>query len=1187
MGMQWMRLVCVVAMAWTTACSNSGDGGDTPPPPGFCTLNSDCQAGEICNGGTCLPGACDPSIEPTCGPTADGAERDPYCCKVWQNCDPILFQCGRDPLAVGIGCPVTEPDCIPCDGNEQCGLGNFCSAGRCFAFEGRGTCAESFQCPGGQRCDRTEFVCVPDNGGCNFCSEDFRELCCQEGTEACNNESGQCTPVGVDVECTVETQTDDCRPLEFCNAVGQCVQCDSDDDCGVDSLRCNVALGSCYSPAGSCDSNDDCPSQQVCAVAQGQCVFAECRQDGDCGQGFPSDPRERCDIDSYTCFLPPATCQETDEPNNELAMASAATLVNGYAGVLCRGDRDLVSFPVSALRSYTVNVTVLDEINEFGFGSDAIGIELLDEDGALLSGNSIEDRNSPVRLRGATGPNTAADARFYLRVLTGTAVDYDRWRYSVTLQEAEVDVTVDCSADAQMGQEPNNNFANATVLTAGVPLVASRCGIADEDYFRIDVPLQTGLNVIVDDFTAAIGNLDVQVYDGPSTGDQIASGTTSTDREEVNAPEGPTTFYIRVKLANVDALPDQGYSIVVTPRPRSIDCANDIGENDDTQAQAQALPTVVVGTPITLDDVIRCNNQDQDHFRFVMPANAAGNLSIRFNHGEGNLRLSLLEEDGSEVDSSDTSSAANGSEAIAIPVATSDTTYLVRVRGPATGGMSAQRYDLTVGTYDAAVCAFSEVETDDTAARARCVGAADHPNCDDDTRWDSLTPAVDLAACAAATGADQPDNCARLCGEDDKDYYRLGLLELGQSVEVTISYDRSLGALTARMFSLSAANATTAVGAFVNDGDDGLEDGVIRLARVTATNGQRKQHAILVGPAGGVGHEAQPYLVSFSLGGACSPDDNESGNNEGNGDPATATLLNSTDTIEASLCVGDVDVYEAILLPNEQVTATLLGPSGAQLRIGTRPADLTDDAVTVAGPVEVMGGRAELSYTSNNLRQVYFSIKRDAADAIGDYTLTLISSSGPVGEGEGEGEEGEGEGEVDVDSDGDGVLDAADAEPNNPCVPSTNVLVCSSGDNDGDGTSNGSDAEPTNPCVPSTNVLVCSSGDNDGDGVLNGVDPAPTDPCVPNACVGLAVDAAIYTRPALITVTHTLASSTDWVSIAPVGSQPNDYLSWSSKDADNQLVFLSQAFPPGFYVARSHLDNGAAILEESAPFEVR
>ena len=55
------------------------------------------------------------------------------------------------------------------------------------------------------------------------------------------------------------------------------------------------------------------------------------------------------------------------------------------------------------------------------------------------------------------------------------------------------------------------------------------------------------------------------------------------------------------------------------------------------------------------------------------------------------------------------------------------------------------------------------------------------------------------------------------------------------------------------------------------------------------------------------------------------------------------------ETIAATLCGGDVDVYELFSLAGETVTATLVGAAGMTVNIGTRPSPLTDEAITISG----------------------------------------------------------------------------------------------------------------------------------------------------------------------------------------------------------------------------------------------
>ena len=65
---------------------------------------------------------------------------------------------------------------------------------------------------------------------------------------------------------------------------------------------------------------------------------------------------------------------------------------------------------------------------------------------------------------------------------------------------------------------------------------------------------------------------------------------------------------------------------------------------------------------------------------------------------------------------------------------------------------------------------------------------------------------------------------------------------------------------------------------------------------------------------------------------------------------------------------------------------------GGYFRVGTRPANLANPAVTIANGEAVAGadGIAEVAFTSALFQNLFFTIDRSGADAAtGDYNLTL------------------------------------------------------------------------------------------------------------------------------------------------------------------------------------------------------
>ena len=128
---------------------------------------------------------------------------------------------------------------------------------------------------------------------------------------------------------------------------------------------------------------------------------------------------------------------------------------------------------------------------------------------------------------------------------------------------------------------------------------------------------------------------------------------------------------------------------------------------------------------------------------------------------------------------------------------------------------------------------------------------------------------------------------------------------------------------------------------------------------------------------------------------------------------ADPVALEADDVVDATVCSGDTaDVYEILGLANEEITATLVGPSGARLRIGTRPTNLANPAVTTtqlpSGAAEVVlgdSGTETMTVLSARVQQLYLTVDRTTGADVGSYTLTIdYTPTVAVGEGEGEGE---------------------------------------------------------------------------------------------------------------------------------------------------------------------------------------
>ncbi len=1033
--MTFRSFLILLAVAVSAACPK--DPGQVVDPANVhknCEASSECPTGDICSQGNCVIGTCDPVIETDCdnGTVADSEQS--FCCKPWELCNGVDFQCRNDPSVHGIGCDQNDPGCTPCETQEDCAAGQFCSGAACFNAAGREDCTSSFQCNSGERCDRNVFLCVPDRGGCTFC-QDFPELCCEAG-QACSQESGFCVDVG-EPECENPGVQDSCANGLFCNDNRQCVQCVTDADCGP-GLACDGGTGHCFSLIDQCQSDGDCSGNKRCSVEAQTCVIPQCTSDATC---HSEDARELCNLSSFECFLPPAECDETDEPNNSTAAATPMTDGVSYAGTLCRGDTDVLSFPVIPHKRYTATVDF------HGSGQPGIGVQMLNTTLAIESFQTFTTTQASVQVTGVTGDSETGN--FYIKV-EGANQARDSWTYSVTIREDEPSQTADCSAAGQP-EEPNDDFATATPLTIGETKTFSRCGTDDVDFYSIPLSPLHSVKLILGGFFNAEGNLNVDLFDGASTSDRVsgAGGNTVNDFEQVTGPEGPGTYFVKVALATVNgAVQNQTYNVTATEVPRPgfcatvADCPSDalgnpadactagvctlggapLGacvpnptEDDGTVVNAAALTLVADnsgGDPdhnlgvfladgkaadgtadATAVGPLRCNPQDIDLFTFTMPPNLQGSALIRFNQSEGNMALDLLDASGNQIATSNSSSTSNPVEQVAIPGSTQAESYVVRARlSGSSGGITGQHYALEVHTFDAAQCIATEPDGgDDSFATARCVGAVgDYAG--SGFPCASFVPEP-LAPADCSTAASGTAGCGRTCGNDDKDFYRVGALAREQTVHARLEFDPAQGDLSVVRSSATLGTATSSDNRTENDTDS---DGIIDVF-FTELSTTQHEFAFRVNPRGTTGHQLQPYTFNLEVGAACTDDDNDAGT-ASNNLPSTSTFVPSLPaSLAESLCTtNDVDVYEVILGASQtlrvQIDQDDHTPSGMEAELYARPENagiLPDLADALAIAVD-NGGPVTFQSTEPAASTFYVVVRTaDGTPVTGPYTLSL------------------------------------------------------------------------------------------------------------------------------------------------------------------------------------------------------
>jgi hypothetical protein len=980
-------LCCLTVMLGCPGADGPDAGWDDGGLVRQCASSAECADGFVCAGGACLVGECLPELLDACrqegGPPEDV---EPYCCKRWELCN-FDYTCTADP---------NSPVGFQCEESLDCANpGDFCSGGTCYPSGGRDPCTASFQCPTGQRCDRTVFLCVPDIGGCELCDE-LPELCC-EADQLCDEETGFC--VSVDAECDGD---EDCLPGRTCDPFGRCVQCVTDDDCGP-GTSCNEGTGNCISNVFSCETDDDCMAPRLCAPLTSECVNPQCVGNAQCAA---EDPRAECDLNTYTCFLPSADCEETDEPNDAQATASMMSVGTDYTGTLCRGNTDYVGFPIVGDKRYQVTVSIPD------YNGGGLQVGLIAEGGGQLDTDTFSTFETDVTVVGVTDPEQTG--MFFVRV-TGSGDDADLWNYTISVVESQAPITLDCTDEIANGIEPNDDFAGAYDIMPNTAYTFARCDGGDNDYYRIEVPPQSGLDVTIE-FDDDSGDLALEIFDGMSADDRLQRSDGVSDVERVEVPEGGTVFWIRVALWSTSAtgLDGQAYTLTAALVPRPDVCDDDPDEpgNDGVDGASVLVPNMVVQHR-------QCVPVDVDNHSVTVPANFGGEVTVAFNHFEGDLRLDLYSSDQMLLDSSNISSGANAVETLELPFSSQEETYIARVRRHTPSGDVGQPYTISATTYDASTCVASEPLSNNSPAEGRCVGqfASTFPCIA--TRLSLPMNGPDLATCDSAPGT---EGCGTLCGASDADWYRVGVLNNGQLLAARLEYDPGdvdAGPSPGRMgLALARANPALTAATYVQYEPNIANNGVVQLqvSVPAVAEPYAREYMVVVLPEGNEGFAAQPYSLDISVGAPCVPDAYEP-----NADPSQSTGLRTSGTpgvahaedVSGTLCSFDTDVYELFGFVGETITATVLGPDGITVDIGSRPTPITDPPPVLAAgapvggacPIDVNldagvvdGGAVadgtncqQATLVNDEVRQLYLVVHRDeeSLDSVGAYILRL------------------------------------------------------------------------------------------------------------------------------------------------------------------------------------------------------
>jgi hypothetical protein len=341
----------------TDACDPSGACVHTPNPGGACTDGLFCNGDEVCNSlGFCAPDTprdCDDGVSCTidsCDELTDSCINDPrnsicndgvYCNGV-EICDP-LNDCQ-------VGTPVDCSDGVSCtiDGCDE-------GTASCTHSPSNAACNDGLHCNGVETCDPLNDCQPGTPPNCNDgvgCTVDT----CNETTDSCDHtpNNASCSNGLFCDGMEVCHPTNDCQP-------GTPPNCNDGVGCTVDT--CNETTDSCDNTPnnGACSDGNFCTGVEICHP-QNDCqpgsdpcpgIFCNettdqcvgCLIDAHCNNGVFCDGAETCNVGTGTCApgTPPScndgvacTVDSCDETNDTCSNVPANAVCDD--GAYCNGS---------------------------------------------------------------------------------------------------------------------------------------------------------------------------------------------------------------------------------------------------------------------------------------------------------------------------------------------------------------------------------------------------------------------------------------------------------------------------------------------------------------------------------------------------------------------------------------------------------------------------------------------------------------------------------------------------------------------------------------------------------------------------------------------------------------------------------------------------------------------------------
>ena len=289
----------------------------------------------------------------------------------------------------------------------------------------------------------------------------------------------------------------------------------------------------------------------------------------------------------------------------------------------------------------------------------------------------------------------------------------------------------------------------------------------DEDWFTFGVAAGGSLSVLAS-YDQDEGRIELGLFNAAS--ELLASSAGTGGLAAIVMNEATSDLALRVLLLDdVGDAPGTSYDLVVQITDPDPVCETDPWEPNDAQSTASPIPAGV------LDGLVACP-EDEDWWLIELLAGEQLDVSVGFEHAEGDIDVVLVDAGGTELDASNTTT--NDEEVSHVAPADGPVALMVELVMDS-GEVPGNPYDLDLAFVAAPpTCAADALEPNDAEGSCPLILPGSIPA---------------LTACAS-----------------DEDWYGIDILT-GQTLDVAATFDLADGDLEINLFDSGAQLLTSAV----------------------------------------------------------------------------------------------------------------------------------------------------------------------------------------------------------------------------------------------------------------------------------------------------------------------------------------------------------------------------------------